>query len=214
MHCVKGSLFLCFILLGCGQSKSKPELGPGVLKYTGRESIQPGTEPKIQIENLDGSIFKELDVLNDTSIISDFYPLVLFLEDDLLVFEVVGIKNQIYSIKIFDNKGEMIKKINLEKNKTLKFMSWEDYFLTTDVLLDVPKSIQVYKEPHEHAGHVTKKLTGEVDELAIKEIKGYWMKLELIYFSNDQSDAKEVLTGWIKWRNKSELLFEIGFFGD
>lgn len=192
-------------------SKTQPELGPGVLIYKGRQSIPPDEEPKIQIENLDGSIFKELDVLNDTSLISDFYPLVMFLEHDLLAFEVVRIQNQLYSVKLFGDKEEMIKRINAGKNKMLRFMSWEDYFLNADVLLDLPQSVQIYHEPNENGKKIKQKVDVEIDEFTIKAMKGYWMKVEVNHFLNDEYGDEEVFEGWIKWRNKSELLVEIGF---
>lgn len=191
---------------------ARSELGPGVLKYLGRQSIKSDSDSKVIIENPDGSLYWELNLLNDSSIILDFYPLAMFLEHDILVFEVIKkLTDEMYLVKINNSRGQRIKKINITRNTSLKFMSWKDYFLATDVILDLPKRIKVFNAPN--GKKIENKIDFDFDEFIIKEINGYWMKLEIIHFDNDEYEEEQIFNGWIRWRNKSELLIEIGILG-
>lgn len=185
--------------------KDSVTLGPGVLYYKGRQIINSETSPIVTVRNVNGEIYKEVNVLNDTVDFDDFFPFMIYLEYDILVFEVKKIVANNYWVYI--NKD--VKKIDLNENKILEFLTWKDYFLHTDIALELDNSNKFYNNYGAKKRKINKKIDFEEDEFTILEINDYWMKIRITHFGEDE-ELDESFEAWTKWRNQSDLLVGIG----
>jgi hypothetical protein len=180
-------------------------LGPGVLYYRGRQMVNAAASAIVNIRNVNGELYRQINVLNDTIILADFSPFMIYLEHDILVFEV---KKMIApNCWVYLNKE--VKKIDLNENKILEFVTWEDYFLKKDISLELDKSNTLYNGYGDKKRRLNKKIDFEEDEFTALAIKGYWMKIRVTHFGEEE-ELDESFEAWINWRNQSNLLVDVG----
>lgn len=148
----------------------------------------------IQLYNQDGTIWKTFEVTDDFSD-NSIVPSAIKPEDRIMVFIVVGRKNNLYSIIVNEDKN--IVKYIKPNNPYFNYETWQQHIIKAFSVDFSPTTNPIKAEP----SNTEKTLPFDKEQFYHPvEVKGDWLKVK------DDDDRE----GWIKWRNaKGELLVQI-----
>lgn len=192
--------------------------GIGVLSYKGPEPFSEGTGSRIEILNLDGSIYCTISLeegaitfdggevvqIDNTQRLSEEYhfnPRLFYPEYELLEFVVLNISESHYHISIGSVSDE---KMVRKGGSQFDYHSWEDYIQTKYLSFD-PKENPIRVAPDNDS-----EIVYAYNDYFFKaiEVQGDWIKIEC---NNDcKTCDKGKLTGWIKWKEGKKLLVSTG----
>ena len=148
----------------------------------------------------------------------------IFFKPDYGIMHFACVKETQKSFKILTGFSEMK---YLPKNKQYKFHSWDNYITNSfgirRKLNQIDKSVTqqpLQKEPLENSEIIT--IPKGIEMFCPIEIKGEWIKVKYDCFYNQENNKNEgkpchtyidkcsnPITGWLKWKNKNELLIDI-----
>ena len=192
--------------------------GVGILSYTALESYSKDTGTRIEILNLDGSVYctirleeeavtfeggEGISVENTQRLLEEyqFNPRLFYPEYELMEFVVLNISDDHYYISIDSGSNE--KMVRKDKGHFI-YNSWEDYIQTKYLSFD-PEENPIRVAPNDSS-----EIVYPYNDYFFKaiEVQGNWIKIEC----NDDCKIcdKGKLAGWIKWRDGKKLLVSTG----
>lgn len=162
------------------------------------------TQDTLAILNDDNSVwykFSFADQARFSAPPADFYPFAFHKDYFLLALKCVKVDRDRFEVFVNDEK-QVIKYLPVDS--LYKFYSWEDFILNYDVSVDALKPPRKIYEKPMGSGSL---LEADAEYFEPLKIEGEWLQIQW----NDHK-KKEVLGGWINWREQERLVVTLNFF--